>query len=116
MPKSEIEYLKHIKDECDFIIKHTTFISKDDFFNNEVLQKAAVRSLEVIGEATKKVDYDFRTKYYSIPWKEMAGMRDKLIHDYTGVDYYLVWDVTKNSIPELEFQINEIITELKEIE
>ncbi len=111
MQKFEILYLKHIKDECDFIIKHSNNLEEEDFFKNEVLQKAFVRSLEIIGEATKKVDSDFKSKYYIIPWKEMAGMRDKLIHDYTGVDYILVWETIKNNIPELEFQINEIILE-----
>jgi uncharacterized protein with HEPN domain len=111
MLKSEIEYLRHIKEETSFIIEHTNSISEDDFNENLVLRKAIIRSLEVIGEATKRVNFDFRAKYNAIPWKEMAGLRDKLIHDYTGVDYPLVWKICTESIPELDFQIEEIIKE-----
>lgn len=111
MLKSEIEYLRHIKEESTFIIEHTSSISEDDFHSNLVLKKAIVRSFEVIGEATKRVSFDFRAKYYAIPWKEMAGLRDKLIHDYTGVDYPLVWKISQESIPELDFQIEQIIKE-----
>ena len=111
MLKSEIEYLRHIKEETSFIIEHINSISEDDFIDNIVLRKAIIRSLEVIGEATKRVNFDFRSKYNAIPWKEMAGLRDKLIHDYTGVDYPLVWKICVESIPELDFQIEEIIKE-----
>ena len=74
-----------------------------------LLKKGIVRCFEVIGEATKKVDLDFRMKYNSVPWREMAGLRDKLIHDYTGVDYTLLLKFCKTSIPELHFQITEIL-------
>lgn len=111
MSKSEIEYLRHIKDETAFIIEHTGSITEDDFTENLVLRKAIIRSLEVIGEATKRVDFDFRAKYNAVPWREMAGLRDKLIHDYTGVDYPLVWKICTESVPELDFQIEEIIKE-----
>lgn len=111
MLKSEVEYLKHIKEETSFIIEYTNSITEEDFSNNLVLRKAIIRSLEVIGEATKRVDFDFRAKYSAVPWKEMAGLRDKLIHDYTGVDYPLVWKICTESIPELDFQIEEIIKE-----
>jgi len=111
MLKSEIEYLRHIKEETSFIIEQTNSITEDDFSNNIILRKAIIRSLEVIGEATKRVNFDFRAKYNAIPWKEMAGLRDKLIHDYTGVDYSLVWKICTESIPELDFQIEEIIKE-----
>ncbi len=109
MLKSEIEYLRHIKDETTFIIQHTSSIKEDDFIENLVLQKAIIRSLEVIGEATKRVNFDFRIKYNTVPWKEMAGLRDKLIHDYIGVDYPLVWKICTESVPELDFQIEKII-------
>lgn len=111
MLKSEIEYLRHIKEETSFIIEYTNAVTEDEFYENIVLRKAIIRSLEVIGEATKKVNFEFRSKYNAIPWKEMAGLRDKLIHDYTGVDYSLVWKICMENIPELDFQIEEIIKE-----
>lgn len=82
---------------------------KEDLISNETLKRAVVRSLEIIGEATKKIPVDFKLKWNSINWKNMAGMRDRLIHDYMGVNYSIVWDVVKNKIPELSIQIQEVI-------
>lgn len=76
---------------------------------DETLKRAVVRSLEVIGEPTKKIPADIKYKWSTITWKNMAGMRDKLIHDYMGINYTIVWDVVKNKIPELYPQIVEII-------
>ncbi|WP_373520189.1 DUF86 domain-containing protein [Aquiflexum sp.] len=68
-----------------------------------------IRSLEIIGEATKKLPSDFKAKWTSINWKNMSGMRDRLIHDYMGVNYAIVWDVVKNKIPELYARVSEIL-------
>ena len=88
-----MEYLKHIRDECSYILSVTgEGLSKTDFLNDETIKRAVVRSLEIIGEATKKIPADFKVKYDSVHWKNMAGMRDRLIHDYIGVDYSIVWD------------------------
>ena len=111
MSKSDIQFLKHIKEETEFIIEFTSTISEEEFLENRLLKKAMVRCFEIIGEATKKVDFDFRMKYNSIAWKEMAGLRDKLIHDYTGVDYNLLWIIISENIPELDFQLEQIIDE-----
>lgn len=72
-------------------------------------KKGSTRSLSIIGEATKKIPADVKYAWQSISWREMAGMRDKLVHDYMGVNYYIVWDVAKNIIPTLTGQILEII-------
>lgn len=78
---------------------------------NETLKRATVRSLEIIGEATKKIPGDIKTKWSDVEWKNMAGMRDRLIHDYMGVNYNIVWDVIINKLPKLETQILNIIEE-----
>ena len=110
MPKDPIEYLKHIRDECSYIIYVSEKgLSKNDFLNDETIKRAVVRSLEIIGEATKKIPADFKAKHSSVHWKNMAGMRDRLIHDYIGVDYSIVWDVIKNKIPGLYSQIIHVI-------
>jgi len=90
MPKEPVDYLKHIADECSYIISKSSDLSKNKFLNDETLKRAIVRSLEIIGEATKKIPSDFRTKWNSIQWKNMAGMRDRLIHDYIGVNYSII--------------------------
>ncbi len=112
MSKEPLQYLKHIADECLYIISATGNLSKDEFLDNETLKRAIVRSLEVIGEATKKVPADFKVKWNSIQWKNMAGMRDRLIHDYIGINYSIVWDVAKNKIGELNEQIQEVLSDL----
>lgn len=110
MSKEPIEYLKHIRDESAFILSViNNKMTKDDFLYDETLKRAVVRSLEIIGEATKKIPADFKVKCDSIKWKNMAGMRDRLIHDYMGVNYSIVWDVVKNKIPELHEQIVAVI-------
>lgn len=109
MSKESIEYIKHILDECSYLQSVIgNDLSKDDFLQNETLKRAAVRSLEIIGEATKKIPVDFKAKWTSIEWKSMAGMRDRLIHDYMGTNYHIVWDVIKNKIPELQAQLTKV--------
>jgi uncharacterized protein with HEPN domain len=110
MSKEPIEYLKHIKDECAYILSVSgTGLTKDLFLHDETLKRSVVRSLEIIGEATKKIPSDFKVKWDSINWKNMAGMRDRLIHDYMGINYSIVWDVMKNKIPELSERISAVL-------
>jgi uncharacterized protein with HEPN domain len=110
MPKDPVEYLKHIRDESLYILSVVDKgLSKDDFIGDETLKRAIVRSLEIIGEATKKVPVDFKIKWDTINWKDMAGMRDRLVHDYMGINYSIVWDVIQNKIPILLKQIIEVI-------
>ena len=113
MSKEPLDYIKHIFDECSFILSVTTEISKEDFLKDETLKRAISRSLEIIGEATKKISIDYKLKYNSIQWKNMAGMRDRLIHDYIGIDYSIVWDVVKNKIPDLHSQISHLLGQKK---
>lgn len=104
-----VNYLKHILDECNYIIDTTVDIEKSDFLENETLKRAIVRSLEIIGEASKNITVDFKIRWKEIEWKQIAGMRDKLIHDYIGVNYQIVWDVVKNKIPNLMINIKKVV-------
>ena len=109
MSKEPIEFLRHIADECTYLLSVNNNLSKEEFLGNETLKRAVVRSLEIIGEATKKIPADFKVKWSSIQWKNIAGMRDRLIHDYIGVNYSIVWDVFSNKIPELYGRIQEVL-------
>jgi uncharacterized protein with HEPN domain len=110
MPKDPLEYLKHIRDECNFILSVTgENLNKNEFLESEILKRAVVRSLEIIGEASKMIPADFKIQHPPIQWKNMAGMRDRLIHDYIGVDYSIVWDVIRNKIPVLIDEINNLL-------
>jgi len=109
MPKEPIDFVRHIFDECNYILSVCEHLTKEDFLNDDTLKRAIPRSLEIIGEATKKISVDFKYKWSTIQWKDMAGMRDRLIHEYHGVNYSIVWDVVKNKIPELQKQIAEVL-------
>ncbi|WPR72187.1 DUF86 domain-containing protein [Flavobacterium sp. NG2] len=110
MSKDPKEFLRHIIDECSYIVSVSKNLTFDNFVEDETLKRAVVRSLEIIGEATKKIPADFKDKWKTIQWKNMAGMRDRLIHDYMGVNYSIVWDVMKNKIPEIHKEISSFLS------
>ncbi len=109
MSHSPLEYLHHILDEATFLCQNAHGLVKEQFTCDETLKRAYVRSLEIIGEAAKKLPADPGQKYGEIDWRSMAGMRDRLIHDYFGVDYDLVWDVVQTKIPQLKDAIELIL-------
>ena len=109
MSPSAIEYLRHVLQEMDYLAGRAGGLSKDEFLRDETLKRAFVRSLEVIGEATKRLPTEVTSRYGDIDWRAMAGMRDRLIHGYFGVDYDIVWDVIANKLPALRGAIEQII-------
>ncbi len=108
MVKDDLAYIEHILDCIRKIKEFTNGLSLKDFSVNELVQDAVIRNIEIIGEASKKISSDTKQIYYEIPWKEIAGMRDKLIHDYLGVDVEVLWRTITEDIPTLEEQIKEI--------
>ncbi len=110
--KSTRVYLEHMLQECEFLLEQSKDLSFEDFTQNPLHIRAFARSLEIIGEAAKNLSNDFREKYPEIPWKEIAGMRDMLIHEYFGVDYTIVWKTIRQDIPILQDKINQILEDI----
>ena len=84
--KDDRVFIRHILDEIAFIIKESRDLNYEDLVSNETLKRAVVRSLEIIGEATKNLSEDFRKKYSDVEWRELAGLRDKLLHHYFSIN------------------------------
>jgi uncharacterized protein with HEPN domain len=99
MSKLPLDLLYHIRDEMKFLISESQDLCEEDFQKDEKAKRAFVRSLEIIGEASKNFPKEFRESHAEIPWKMMARMRDRLIHHYFGVDYPVVWDTVIRKFP-----------------
>jgi uncharacterized protein with HEPN domain len=104
-----LERLRHIQDECAYLANRVQKLTRDQFLADEDLKRAFVRSLEIIGEATTRISAEFRSKHAGLPWRLMTGMRNRLIHDYGGVDYEIVWRTAIEDIPPLLRQIQDIL-------
>jgi len=105
-------YLKDILEYMERAEKHTENLKKKEFLHDSKTCDAVIRCIEVIGEATKNISDDIRIRYPLIPWRDMAGMRDKIIHSYFVVDFENVWLVVKEEIPRLKPMIQKVLEDL----
>lgn len=102
------DFLNDIKEAIEMIITYTKGLTYDKFIQDRKTRDAVVRNIEIIGEAAKNVSADLKEKYLQIPWRKLAGLRDKLIHHYFGIDYKVVWKV-KKELPKFTSEIEEIL-------
>ena len=107
--KQPLEYLRHIGDECAYLMDMQEGLTYDEFVCDETLKRSFVRSLEIIGEAARNIPEEFRQNHQDVEWREMACMRDVLIHAYFGVDYRIVWDVITQHIPVLARKVEDLL-------
>ena len=110
---SQVDFLRHILDECNYLLEQYGQNTFDDLLGNKTLSHAFCRSLEIIGEAAKNIHPDLKAEYPLVDWKRIAGIRDKIIHNYFGVDHKIIWDTVENNIPELQQRINAILQKEK---
>lgn len=107
--KDEIFFLQDIQNSLSKILKYTEGMCYEDFVKDDKTKDAVERNFEIMGEAVKYLSEDFRKEHSHIPFKQIAGMRDKLIHDYFGIDYEIVWKTITTKLPQFELDILELI-------
>lgn len=110
--KNDKIYLSHILESIEAILTYTQGMSEQDFVSNKLVKDAVIRNFEIIGEATKKVSFETRNFFPDIPRSKMAGLRDKLIHDYVKVNLQLVWDVVVDVLPQQKEELKSIISKI----
>lgn len=106
-----LDYVEDILDAMDKAEILLTNVTFDQFAGDFRIHYAVVRALEIIGEATKRLPFDLRDQYPTIPWKGMAGMRDRIIHGYDMVDYEIVWNTVKQVIPHVRPLLQQILSD-----
>lgn len=106
-------FVQDIIEAIDAIESHVGTTTFDDFKNDKKTLDSVVWEIHVIGEATKNIPKGLRGKYPDIPWREMAGMRDRIVHFYFGIDHDIVWNVLKTNLPTIKNQLKRMLTDLK---
>jgi uncharacterized protein with HEPN domain len=109
MEKNNLVYLRHIIDAIGKIEKYLSGVSEESFVINSLVQDGVIRQLEIIGEATRHLSNEIKQMDDAVPWQDISDMRNKLIHDYFGVDIDTVWITAKEDIPVIKKQIEVII-------
>ncbi len=110
--KTDTDFLLHITEAINRTIKYTDGMNYEEFVQDTKTHDAVIRNIEIIGEAAKNISDDIKISYDEIPWKNMAGMRDRLIHHYFGVNLSIVWTVVKEELPSVNEQIQSIAQEI----
>lgn len=108
----EVAYLGHILDSAKSIEEALANIGREEFDKKRMVQNGLIRELEIIGEAVRHLSDEFRKKHIDIPWEKIFGMRNRLVHDYLGVDLDIVWETVNNFVPILRKQVEEILESL----
>lgn len=114
MNRDFLDYVEDIMDAVSKVEKFTRDMEYEDFVRDDKTIFAVIRALEIIGEAVKRLSPSVKNRYPAIPWKDIAGMRDKLTHEYFGVNLKMIWDTVKQDIPALRPLIQKLLDDFKE--
>jgi uncharacterized protein with HEPN domain len=101
--------LLDMKEAAEKILKYTKGLSFEDFLTDDKTIDAVVRNFEIIGEASLRIDEDFRLENPQIEWKKLRGFRNRIVHDYFGIDYEIVWSILSEDLEELIFQLEQLL-------
>lgn len=107
----DLIYLGDILDAIGRIESYTAGIKKSEFMGNFMMQDAVMRQIEIVGEASNSVSDEFQEKYQELPWFQMRGIRNKIVHDYRGINLHVIWDTVTNNLPALKKQVQHILGE-----
>ena len=107
--RNDADLIQDIKESINRITSYTENISYDEFLKDYKSQDAVIRNLEILGEAVKLLSVKIKEQYPHIPWKDITGTRDKLIHDYFGVNIDIVWDIVKRELPKIQPKLEKIL-------
>lgn len=110
--RSNILLIKDIHESISLIDIYLADFTEDDFYRDRKTKDAVVRNLEIIGEASNQLDKSFKDIYTTIPWREAADLRNKIIHDYAGIDYKMLWVIIHKDLPTLKQQLEELIANI----
>ena len=110
--RRDLDFLRDIQEAIDRALAYTNGLDWDEYLQDHKTQDAVARNLEVLGEAAKNLSEDLRNRYPSVPWRVVAGTRDRLIHHYFGINQEIVWQIVRQDLPELQRQIMQVIREV----
>jgi len=111
MKEEFLDYIEDLIEAMDDAMSFVEGMEYDDFLKDRKTIYAVIRAIEIIGEAVKKIPELVKNRYLQIPWRDMAGMRDKLIHEYFGANLRAVWDTVKQDIPNLKPSFDKILND-----
>ena len=107
----DLTYLGDILDSIQRIESYTVSVSKEDFLGNFMMQDAVMRQIEIIGEASNSISEEFQEEHDHLPWSQMRAIRNKIVHDYRGINLHIIWDTIQKDLPALKEQVREILGE-----